>query len=288
MHETFLAPAKVNLTLQVLARRDDGYHLLAMLMQRIALYDRIGITLTATPGVEVDCPGLELSPGGENIAAGAARRMLELSGASGGVKLTIEKSIPAAAGLGGGSSDAATVLAGLNQMLGVDLLPSQLRQEGLRLGADVPFFLFGAPAMARGVGEVLERAPLLPPHWYVLVNPGIEVPTAWAFQNLGLTSLRDEAKLPGFFATADDLAQALRNDLEAVTIARHPLLGEIKQQLCEVGARGALMSGSGATLFGVFAGEEEAQRAAEALSGASGWWVAVVPPVTSEQVLLRA
>jgi len=155
--ETFYAPAKVNLYLEVLGRRPDGYHDLSMIMQRISLYDRIDISLGGDPGVRVVCEGVPLGKGEENIAARAAKRILDLSGERVGVDIRIEKKIPVAAGLGGGSSDAASVLLGLNDMLRLDLSREILMKEGGALGADVPFFVLGRTAWARGVGDVLEE-----------------------------------------------------------------------------------------------------------------------------------
>lgn len=274
-----LAPAKVNLCLHVLGRRPDGYHELGMLMQRVSLYDRLDIVLTDEPGVSVSCEGVALSDGEENIAARAARRLLELSTSSCGVEIELEKCIPVAAGLGGGSSDAAAVLVELNNMLDLGMSRQELMAEGVKLGADVPFFVFGQTAWATGIGEKLEPIEGLPPVWYVLVNPGVAVSTAWVYQNLGLTSIRDQIRLPRFFRTPDELVGLLHNDLERVTIERYPQVAEAKKRLSDLGALGVLMSGSGSTVFGVFSAESEARRAAGALSGESGWLTYVVHPL---------
>jgi 4-diphosphocytidyl-2-C-methyl-D-erythritol kinase len=272
MTRQFLAPAKINLCLHVLRRRPDGYHDLAMLMQRVALFDRIGLTLSDEPGVRVVCPGLELPPGGENIAGRAARRLLEVAGAGGGVEIVIDKGIPAAAGLGGGSSDAAAVLLGLNEMLQAGLDRSTLMAEGAHLGADVPFFIFQETAWATGIGDVLEPIAGLPAVWYLLVNPGFAVSTAWVYQNLQLTSSGDVTKMREFPRTPEGLASLLHNDLEHVTIGRFPLLAAIKDRLLVLGAQGALMSGSGPTVFGLFTDESKARSALQTLAGESDWW----------------
>jgi 4-diphosphocytidyl-2-C-methyl-D-erythritol kinase len=277
--KTVYAPAKINLCLHVLGRRPDGYHEVAMLMQRIGLYDRLRITLDQRAGVRVRCEGLDLSAGEENIASRAARRMLALAGSRGGVTIELDKQIPVAAGLGGGSSDAATVIMALNEMLDLDLGRERLMVEGGRLGADVPFFIFRDPAWATGIGDVLEKVEGLPPVWYVLVNPGVAVSTAWVYQNLGLTSEGGAARLPRFSGTAESLVSLLHNDLERVTISRCPVVEEIKTRLLDNGAAGALMSGSGPTVFGVFAEEALARRAAEAVSVEEAWKVFVVQPV---------
>jgi 4-diphosphocytidyl-2-C-methyl-D-erythritol kinase len=278
MFRTFRAPAKINLCLHVLGKRPDGYHDLAMLMQRITLFDQVAIRLNQKPGIRVNCSGVKLPAGQENIAGKAARRLLALSGRQDGVDIEIEKRIPVAAGLGGGSSDAATVLMGLNEMLGLGLSKQQLMIEGVALGADVPFFIFEQAAWATGIGDVLQKIDDLPRSWYVLVNPGVAVSTAWVYGNLRLTSPRDGLKIPRFSRTVGDLAAHLHNDLEQVTLAHHPVIGEIKERLMTLGARGALMSGSGPTVFGVFADRSTAEAAGDALRGEPGWRVYVVQP----------
>jgi len=276
---TFWAPAKINLCLHVEGRRSDGYHDLSMLMQRISLADRLTLALEQSLGVRIECPGVTLPPGGENIALRAARRMLELAGNKCGVALRVEKRIPVAAGLGGGSSDAATVLLALNDLLGLQLTPAELCAEGLRLGADVPFFLFQHTAWATGVGGRLQAVTGLPPVWYLLVNPGIEVSTAWVFQNFRLTSPGAVTKLPALPSTIKGLLRLLHNDLEPVTIARYPVVGQIKRQLLDVGALGSLMSGSGPTVFGVFSDCASAQAAQRALALEPGWRCLLVRPL---------
>jgi 4-diphosphocytidyl-2-C-methyl-D-erythritol kinase len=273
------APAKINLCLHVLGKRPDGYHDLAMLMQRVSLYDRIEIATTTDGEVSVTCPGLELAPGEDNIAARAATLMLKRAGSPLGVGIRIEKEIPAAAGLGGGSSDAAAVLLALNSMLDLELPLSELTALGVTLGADVPFFLLQASAWATGIGEVLEPVPDLPSVWYLLVNPGIPVSTAWVFGNWGLTSPGRAARMREFPRTTEELVRLFHNDLEAVTIGRYPVVAEIKKAVLDCGAAGALMSGSGATVFGVFPDEESTRHAAALLARDHGWSTYVVQPI---------
>lgn len=280
MSGQFLAPAKINLCLHVLGRRADGYHELGMIMQRVSLFDRLQISLADEPGVRVVCPGLELPPDGENIAARAARRLLTLSGHRCGVDIVIDKQIPVAAGLGGGSSDAAAVLLALNEMLELRLSRQALMAEGAMLGADVPFFVFGDAAWATGIGDVLEKVDGLPPLRYVLVNPGLAVSTAWVYQNLGLTSKIGAAKLPRFSRTMEGVVGLLHNDLERVTIGRYPLVARVKDELAANGAAGVLMSGSGPTVFGVFADDAAARKAADEIGRSHpDWRVFVVQPV---------
>ncbi len=273
---TLKAPAKVNYRLEVLRRRPDGYHDLRMIMQRIDLCDEITITLADTPGVRVSCGREGVPDGPENIAWRAATALLNLSGREAGIDIAITKNIPVAAGLGGGSSDAATVLLGVNELLGLGLATERLMEIGLTLGADVPFFVFGENALAEGVGEILTAIEAVPPLWLVIVNPNIPVSTAWVYQSLRLTGERNGDTIPRFFEDVADVCAVLANDLEPVTIGKYPVIGEIKERLIAEGAAGALMSGSGPTVFGLFEVEDEARRAARSIARAVDWFVTTV------------
>jgi len=279
MIKRIYAPAKINLCLHVLGRREDGYHDLATLMQKIDLQDRLEIAVSNGSDITVYCPQVDLPRGVENLAARAARLFLQHVGKTYSVAINIEKRIPEAAGLGGGSSDAAAVILALNNLLDSGLSCSEMITLGRQLGADVPFFLYGQTAWATGVGEQLQPWPGLPPLCLVLVNPRVAVSTAWAFQNLGLTHHRSIAKLPRFPQGTSALVRLLHNDLEVVTCQHYPVITTIKERLIASGAIGALMSGSGPTVFGVFADRSRAERAAEAISGDTQWWVKVVNPL---------
>ena len=275
-----LAPAKVNLCLHVHRKRDDGYHDLGMLMQRVALFDHIQISLVDGRQISVECTGLKLKKGEENIVDKAIRLMLDhVNIKTQGVAVSIDKSIPVAAGLGGGSSDAAAVIEALNDLLELDLPIAELMSLGRRLGADVPFFLYKNTAWATGIGDQFVSWPGLPPLWLLLVNPGFAVSTAWVFQNLGLTGQRPIAKLPKFPQGVRALACLLHNDLEAVTSQRYPVIKTIKERLVGSGAEGALMSGSGPTVLGLYKERCRAELAAKELSENTGWWVKVVSPL---------
>jgi 4-diphosphocytidyl-2-C-methyl-D-erythritol kinase len=280
LKKTFRAPAKINLCLHVLGRLKNGYHEVAMAMQQVDLCDDIYIQLGRIPGVRVVCAGVELSPGEENITARAARLFLDKTAIDLGIDIIIKKNIPVAAGLGGGSSDAATVLLGLNEMVGEKLSREQLSSLGGKLGADVPFFIFQQPGWATGVGTTLKPLPILPEVAYLLINPGIAVSTADVYRSLQLTKGGELANLPRFsVVTRDDLCAALHNDLESVTLQQFPVIAEIKQRLLDQGALGALMSGSGATVFGVYTDFNTANLAAEKLTAETDWWVASVRPI---------
>lgn len=273
------AAAKVNFRLDVLRKRPDGYHDLRMLMQRISLFDELTLRLLPEPVIRVSSDSAALPADDGNIAWRAAAALLPRAGREVGVAIDIVKRIPVAAGLGGGSSDAAAVLMGLNELLALGLGREELMAIGLQLGADVPFFIFGKPALAEGVGERLTAVAGLPPLQLVVVNPGIPVATAWVYQNLGLTTEKTAAKIPSLYKTAAELCTVLANDLEAVTLGRFPVIGEIKERLLAAGALGALMSGSGPSVFGVFANQEQAAAVAGQLAGESGWFAAAVTTI---------
>ncbi|HEY6839153.1 MAG TPA: 4-(cytidine 5'-diphospho)-2-C-methyl-D-erythritol kinase, partial [Geobacteraceae bacterium] len=270
------APAKVNFRLDVMGRRPNGYHDLRMIMQRIDLNDEITIALTETPGVRVTCGRKGVPDGPDNIAWRAADSLVKLSGRAVGIDIAITKNIPVAAGLGGGSSDAATVLMGVNDLLGLGLSREKLMEIGVTLGADVPFFIFERPALAEGIGECLTPLEGIPPVWLVLVNPNVHVSTAWVYQNLQLTTEKVGSTIPLFYRSTAEVCAVLSNDLETVTIPRFPVIREIKDRLLAAGAAGALMSGSGPTVFGVFAEEETARRACAAIKNEADWFAAVM------------
>lgn len=274
----FSAPAKINLCLHVLCRRPDGYHEVRMVMQQISLCDRIRMVVGAGEGVTVDCPGLDLPAGGENLAARAARLLLEKAGVRAAVRIEIAKKIPVAAGLGGGSSDAAAVLKGLNRLLSLGFDNAALEEMGLALGADVPFFIRGGTALAEGIGERLSPFSIRPAAAYLLVNPGFAVSTVWVYRNLVLTSKGDEANLARFVGCYSGLLRLLHNDLESVTLEHFPVLKDIERRLLKAGADGALMSGSGPTVFGLFRDRAAACRAGEELAQTTSWQVFPVEP----------
>jgi 4-diphosphocytidyl-2-C-methyl-D-erythritol kinase len=270
---TKASPAKVNLYLRVLRKREDGYHDIHSLMQRISLCDEMTFAPT-DGGIVVRCPGTALPEDEKNIVYRAAAAFFSSVNAPPGIKIDVRKRIPVGAGLGGGSSNAATALMTLNEMHGSPLTREELMKIGAGLGADVPFFIFGKTAWASGIGDLLTEAPFLPLLWFVLINPGFEISTKMVYQelNLGLTKQGINYSIPRFYA-AEDLIRGLRNDLEKVTLRLHPDLAQVKTFLLENGARGALMSGSGPTVFGVFTDEESACRAEENLRQGNRWLV---------------
>jgi 4-diphosphocytidyl-2-C-methyl-D-erythritol kinase len=254
------SPAKVNLRLEILRRREDGYHELRTLMQKISLSDTLSVSLEKEKGIFITTnhPGLPL--GKKNLVYRAAQMILKKSEYKGGLHIDIRKEIPLGAGLGGGSSNAATTMKALNQLLEIELPTKELMRIGLGIGADVPFFFLDGAAVASGIGERLKKIEL-PDLWYVLINPNFEVSTRWAYQNFVLTKRHFHFNLQGFVKTPEEISSLLWNDLEGVVSHKYPQIEGMKKMLLSAGASGALMTGSGPTVFGVFSGKREAEKA---------------------------
>lgn len=259
------APAKINLLLRVLRKRPDGYHDLASIMQQISIYDELEYTLQQK-GITLHCPGTDLPTNEQNLIYRAAQTIFNHTGYRNGVEIVLNKHIPSAAGLGGGSSDAATTLMTLNDLCSLGLSKTELIKLGAKLGADVPFFIFGRSAFATGIGDKLQALPDLPQINMVLINPAFPLSTKTVYDNLNLalTKKKNNYSIPRFYAL-DDVIRELHNDLEAVSFRMHPQLNTFKQLLLDEGALGALMSGSGPTLFGIFADEQSAKEAQDAI-----------------------
>jgi len=266
-----LSPAKINFVLKVLRRREDGYHDIASLMQMISLYDVLEFE-PAVQGIALRCPGSNLPENEGNIIYRAAQALFSRMDYRGGIHITVRKAIPMAAGMGGGSSNAATTLLALNDLMGFGLTTEDLINIAKRLGADVPFFIFGATAWAFGIGERLQAAEGIPKAWLILINPGFELSTKTVYEklNLRLTNAPNHYSIPRFY-TVHDLAAGLHNDLEKVSLQLHPSLRNIKELLIQNGALGALMSGSGPTVFGIFEDELSAQDAEKNIRIAGDW-----------------
>jgi 4-diphosphocytidyl-2-C-methyl-D-erythritol kinase len=267
-----LSPAKLNLFLKVTGKRPDGYHELFSLMCCVSLCDTLYLQF-GTEKIEIESSHPQIPLDKTNLAYKAAALFLKTLGAKEGVKITIEKSIPVAAGLGGGSSNAASVLSGLNHHYGFPFSRDRLMSLGLSLGADVPFLLFQKPALVSGIGEMLEAYPEPLPYSVIIVHPGFGVSTAEVFQNLNLRLTKCKKKItkPSLKKTGYDVSLHLCNDLEAVTISKYPEIKLVKQQLNQHGALGALMSGSGPTVFGLFSDPKKADKALQAIGRYPRW-----------------
>lgn len=272
--------AKINWTLEILGKRADGYHELRTLLQTVSVADEL-IFEQRAEGIEVACDHPAVPCDETNLVHRAARLLGEFTAVRKGVHITINKRLPTAAGLGGGSSNAAVTLLALQKLWQIKLAPRDLFTLGAKLGADVPFFFIGGTCLGVGRGdEVYPLADINAEH-LLLINAGVLVPTKEVYANLPpeLTNPNAASKMPTSFeaayaaVTTPDELPRLHNDLETTVLARHPLLGEIKQRLNEAGARGVLMSGSGSTIFALF-DSETARSTAERELSQTGWWCA--------------
>jgi len=285
------APAKVNLGLRILGCREDGYHLLESLFVPIDLADRVEIGLCDTPSVELRIEGdiAGVPEDGSNLAVRAAVAFLQAAGIDAGLRLVLEKQIPAAAGLGGGSSDAAAVLRGLARIYPDAISPLGLRELALGLGADIPFFLDPRPALVTGVGEEIEPIPGIPALSLLLAHPGVALATpdvyrAYDASRTSLTPVRAGSTMPGISALREGgdyaLAELLENDLEQAAVRLCPCISELREVIEGSGALVVGMSGSGPTVFGVFRDTITASRALDRLN--------LAPPVRTWLANTRA
>jgi 4-diphosphocytidyl-2-C-methyl-D-erythritol kinase len=268
------SPAKINLFLGVVGRRPDGYHDLISLMCPLTLADEVCIRFGDGP-LTVACDHPDVPEDETNLALRAARRFMAAASANSGLEITIEKRIPVAAGLGGGSSNAAAVLTGLNDHFGLPLSPAALAGMAVAIGADVPFFLSGRPALATGIGEILQPVGPLRPYHVVLLCPPYGLSTAAVYKNLNLalTKCKKIHKSYPLERQDFDVARHLCNDLEDVAASMHPDIQVAKVSLLDHGASGALMSGSGPTVFGLFKEAEIARSAARRIAVTGKWRV---------------
>jgi len=256
---TLFSPAKVNLFLRVKKKRKDGYHEISSIIHQINLYDEIYMELSQDPSIKV-CGEGKVICGEKNLCYKAADAILKYTKKKIGVSIFIKKRIPVSSGLGGGSSNAAMTLIGLNKLLNLRLNKRQLMKIGQTLGADVPFFIFSKTALASGIGTNLIPFYIKPILWFVLIYPNIEISTKWTYESLklNLTNSDKNIKLPPSINKIEELSTILYNDLEKVVLSFYPQIKRIKNQLLELGAIGSLMSGSGSTVFGLFSTEKDA------------------------------
>lgn len=262
------AYAKINLGLDVLRRREDGYHEVKMIMQTIDLYDTLTFCRKKEPGIVLKIDKENLSAGRDNLICRAAERLFAETGISEGVEIFLEKRIPIAAGMAGGSTDAAATLMGLNELFGFGFSLEQLQALGVTLGADIPYCLMGGTALSEGIGEVLTKLPPPPPCVLVVAKPDIDVSTKFVYENLHADTLAYHPDIDGMAAairngSLSGIAKRIGNVLETVTVRKYPVIDEIKEQMKKAGALNALMSGSGPTVFGLFTEKEPADAAAE-------------------------
>ncbi len=269
------ALAKINLGLDVLRRREDGYHEVKMIMQTIGLHDDLEIRKTKTPGIQVKTNLYYLPTNENNLVYKAAKLLMDEFQIQDGVSIQLKKRIPVAAGMAGGSSDGAAVLWGINQMYGLGLSMQALMERGVRLGADVPYCIQRGTALAEGIGEKLSVLPPMPKCTILIAKPGINVSTKFVYENLHANDLKPEQH-----PDVDSMIEAMRqkdlgllcsrmgNVLETVTIPAYPVINEIKRTMMDNGAIGSMMSGSGPTVFGIFDSPAAAKQAMKAVRAA--------------------
>lgn len=261
------ALGKINLGLDVLGRRDNGYHDVRMVMQTVYLYDQIKIERTKEPGIQLSTNLFYLPVNENNLAYQAANLLMEEFQISEGVKITLDKHIPVAAGMAGGSSNAATVLFGINQMFSLGLSQKELMERGVTLGADVPYCIMRGTVLAEGIGEILTPLPDMPKCYILIAKPPISVSTKMVYEKLDAHEIQEHPDIDGILHGLENqdlqqIASCMGNVLEKVTIEEYPFIEEIKSVMKDNGALNAMMSGSGPTVFGIYDDKQRAKNAA--------------------------
>jgi 4-diphosphocytidyl-2-C-methyl-D-erythritol kinase len=279
------APGKVNLLIRVLDRLPNGYHELWSLMHTVDLFDQLRIRLNPDrEGLSLVCGDAPLPVDNGNLVYRAADLVLQRAGRSVGVEIELTKVIPLSAGLGGGSSDAAATLYGLAHLLNLDWTQAEFCEAGAALGSDIPFFFRAPCAVVRGWGQEVTPCSLKGERWVVLVNPGFPIQTKWAYEQLAFqrSELRPLGEFPKrvdhqLSLSWEEVVETMENDFEAPVFPFYPILAFIKEKLLSLGAQAALLSGSGATVFGIFHTPEEARQAATLLRRDTRWRIFDVP-----------
>lgn len=271
-HLKLKAYGKINLALDVLRRREDGYHDVRMIMQTVGIYDQVELQLKEEPGITVETNLSYLPVNENNLVYQAADLLMKEFHTDQGLHISLRKFLPVAAGMAGGSSDAAAVLFGVNKLFQLGLSRKELMERGVKIGADVPYCILRGTALSEGIGEKLTPLPPMPQCQVVIAKPGISVSTRYVYENLHANELRPEQH-----PDIDGMVEAIRkqdleqvagkfgNVLELVTARKYPVIQEIKDVMWEKGAVNALMSGSGPTVFGLFPDPKAAQAAYEEL-----------------------
>ena len=260
------AYAKINFGLDVLRRRPDGYHEVKMIMQTVDIWDQLTFLRSSKPGITLRIAGAELPAGKDNLIVRAAELVMAERNLGEGVEIELEKRIPIAAGMAGGSTDAAAVFHGLNELFGLGMSPDRMKELGVKIGADVPYCIMGGTALSEGIGEKLTALPPPPECILVVAKPDINVSTKYVYENLHADQLTEHPDIDGMIQAIRDgslsgITQRMANVLETVTVKAYPVIHRIKTVMKETGAENALMSGSGPTVFGIFEDEAKAYEA---------------------------
>ena len=264
------AYGKINLGLDVIRKRPDGYHDLDMIMQMVDVYDDIVITKNKTGKIEVKTDTAVLSNGKDNLAYMAAKMLMDEFKIKDGVNIYINKRIPIAGGMAGGSSDCATTLMGINQLFELGLSKEELMERGVKLGADVPYCVLGGTAIARGIGEVLTPLPAPDDCHVIIAKPPVSVSTAYVYGHIKPLKITKRPDIEAMAQSIKDgdlkkMASLIYNVMEDVTVGEYPIISEIKQVMLDNGALNSIMSGSGPTVFGLFDDKEKAQQCVKTL-----------------------
>ena len=267
------ANAKINLTLDVTAKRSDGYHEVSMIMQSLSLHDVLDIEQMQGDSIILTCDNNTLPCDDSNLIIRAAKALMSYTGHSNGLKMHLSKNIPMAAGLAGGSADAAAALVGINELMGYGLSMDELKSIGAKLGADIPFCIQGGTCLAEGIGEILTPVDSMPDCSIVLVKPPFDVSTKYVYEHLDAIPYDklkhpDTCKMVKLIRSGSlaDIAAGIGNILEEVTVTGYPEISDIKSALSSYGALGVLMSGSGPTVYAIFDDRRKAEEAAEGMS----------------------
>ena len=262
--------AKINLGLDVLGKREDGYHEVRMIMQTIRMYDQLDMQKSVEPGIHLTTNKKYIPVDENNLVWRAAKLMMDTCGIIEGVSIHLHKVIPVAAGMAGGSSDAAATLVGMNRLFHCGLSKEKLMELGVQIGADVPYCVLRGTALAEGIGEKLTVLPPMPDCWILIGKPGISVSTKYVYTTLDLNTDTVHPDIDGMKKALEDgnlygITERMGNVLQDVTIPAYPEVERIKEQMKTLGAVNAMMSGSGPTVFGIFDNEEKAQEACQKL-----------------------
>ena len=262
--------AKINLGLDVLGKREDGYHEVRMIMQTIRMYDQLDMRKSVEPGIHLTTNKKYIPVDENNLVWRAAKLMMDTCGIIEGVSIHLHKVIPVAAGMAGGSSDAAATLVGMNRLFHCGLSKEKLMELGVQIGADVPYCVLRGTALAEGIGEKLTVLPPMPDCWILIGKPGISVSTKYVYTTLDLNTDTVHPDIDGMKKALEDgnlygITERMGNVLQDVTIPAEPEVERIKEQMKTLGAVNAMMSGSGPTVFGIFDNEEKAQEACQKL-----------------------
>lgn len=264
---TRMAYAKINLGLDVLRRREDGYHEVKMIMQTVDIRDVLTFKKSKKEGISLTVSREDLPASKDNLVYRAARLVMEQYDIKEGVEITLEKRIPIAAGMAGGSTDAAAVFHGLNELFSLGMTTEEMQKLGVKIGADVPYCIVGGTALSEGIGEILSSLPAPPQCVLLVAKPEIDVSTKFVYENLHANELKEHPDIDGMIEAIRNkdlsgITQRMENVLETVTAKEYPVIEELKELMKSGGAQNALMSGSGPTVFGIFTTRDKAEAAA--------------------------